>query len=606
MNPKVGVLATCATWMIVASALVGWAQAALAADVPGGAKVDSAVVAALAQRGEASYLVYLREKADLSSAHAMTDRSARGRFVYQALKEVADRTQAPLLAYLAAEARAGRAREVKSFFSANAIAVTSAAPTLWGLTAFSEVDRIILTPILSIPEPSPGVEEPTVDAVEWGVAKVRAPEVWAKGVRGQGVVVANIDTGVQYNHPALVTQYRGNLGGGSFNHNYNWWDPAKICGNPSTTPCDNNNHGSHTMGTMVGTDGGANQIGVAPGAKWLACKGCESGSCSGTSLLECGDFILAPWDLNKANPDVTKRPHVVNNSWGGVPGGNTWYRSVVQSWRASGIFPAFSNGNSGSLGCASSSSPGDYAESFSSGASDINDGIASFSSRGPSAFGVKKPDIAAPGVNVRSSVSVPPNSYAPFSGTSMASPHTAGVVALLWSFYPGLSRDVPNTEKKLRPATRILNTTEGCGGDGPTTHPNNVFGWGRADAFQGYSPLNIYTDRSVYNPGDTMTVRLSLVNPLNASASVDVYVAVQVPGGQLLFFPGFGTTPVRFASSFAVGPLLETFDFTMLAHTFGSEPAGAYTWFAVLTPLGADPMNSANWLSLDEAPFTKN
>lgn len=601
MNPKVGALAM---WMILASALTGWAPAALAADIPEGAKVDSAVIAALAQRGQASYLVYLREKADLSLAHGMTDRAARGWFVYRALKDVADRTQAPLLAYLAGEVRTGRAREVKSFFSANAIGVTSAEPTLWGLTAFPGVERIILTPIASIPEPTPGVEEPNV-GVEWGVAKVRAPEVWAKGVRGQGVVVANIDTGAQYNHPALVNQYRGNLGGGSFNHNYNWWDPSKICGNPSTTPCDNNRHGSHTMGTMVGDDGGTNQIGVAPGATWFACKGCETGSCSGTALLECGDFILAPWDLNKANPDPTKRPHVVNNSWGGG-GGNTWYQSVVQNWRAAGIFPAFSIGNDGTFGCSTSGSPGDYAESFASGATDINDSIASFSSRGPSAFGGggKKPDISAPGVNVRSSV--PTDSYSSFNGTSMASPHTAGVVALLWSFYPGLSRDIANTENKLRPATQILNTTQSCGGDGPTTHPNNVFGWGRADAFQGYSPLNVYTDRSVYSSGDTMTVQLSLVNPLNASATVDVYVAVQVPGGQLLFFPGFGTTPVPFASGFSVAALLETFNFTMLTHTFGSEPAGTYTWFAVLTPVGADPTNSANWLSFDDAPFTKN
>jgi hypothetical protein len=187
----------------------------------------------------------------------------------------------------------------------------------------------------------------------------------------------------------------------------------------------------------------------------------------------------------------------------------------------------------------------------------------------------------------------------------MASPHTAGVVALLWSFYPGLSRDIISTENKLRPATQIFNTLQSCGGDGPTTHPNNVFGWGRADAMQAFSRLNIYTDRSVYNPGDTTSVRLSLVSPLNVPDNVDVYVAVLMPGGQLLFYPGFGTTPVPFAANLAVGPLLEVFDFLMLVHMFGGEPVGPYTWYAVLTPPGADPMNSANWLSLDDAPFTK-
>jgi len=353
---------------------------------------------------------------------------------------------------------------------------------------------------------------------------------------------------------------------------------------------------------MVGDDGGTNQIGVAPGAKWFACKGCESGSCSSFALLECGDFILAPWDLNKANPDPTKRPHVVNNSWGGG-GGNTWYLATVQSWVAAGIFPAFSNGNSGPA-CNTSGSPGDYLQAFSSGATDMNDNIGIFSSRGPSTFGVKKPDLAAPGVSVRSSV--PTDLYSSKSGTSMASPHTAGAVALLWSFYPGLARDIANTQKKLRPATTILNTMDACGGDGPTTHPNNTFGAGRLDVFQGYSPFNIYTDRSVYNPGDTMNVLLSLVNPVNAGANLDLYVAVQTPGGALLFFPNFGTTPTPLVSNFAVTPLMTVFDFSMFTFMFGSESPGPYDWLAVAVPTGADPLNPATWLSFDDAPFTKN
>ena len=187
----------------------------------------------------------------------------------------------------------------------------------------------------------------------------------------------------------------------------------------------------------------------------------------------------------------------------------------------------------------------------------------------------------------------------------MASPHTAGTVALLWSFFPGLSRDILSTEKKLRSTTVIFNTTDGCGGDGATTRPNNTFGWGRADAFRAYTPVNIYTDRSVYRTGDTMTVRLSLVNPLNTSVQVDVYVAVQFPSGQLLFFPSGGTAPAPLATGVMIDPLLEVFDVTMLIYTFGGDPAGNYTWFALLTTAGANPFDSSRWLTLDLAPFIK-
>ena len=113
--------------------------------------------------------------------------------------------------------------------------------------------------------------------IEWGVNKINAPNVWSSyNVRGEGIVVANIDSGVQFDHPALARQYRGRLANGTFDHNYNWFDPSRICGNPSVAPCDNDGHGTHTMGTMVGDDGAGNQIGVAPAARWIAAKGCES------------------------------------------------------------------------------------------------------------------------------------------------------------------------------------------------------------------------------------------------------------------------------------------------------------------------------------------
>src|SRR5262249_44865187 len=152
---------------------------------------------------------------------------------------------------------------------------------------------------------------------------------------------------------------------------------ARVCGNPSLAPCDNNGHGTHTMGTMVGGDNGANQIGVAPGAQWITAKGCESSSCSSSSLLAAGQWMLAPTDLNGQNPRPDLRPNIVSNSWGSDSGTDTFYRVIVQAWVNAGIFPVFAIGNSGPS-CSTADAPGTYPESFGIGATDISDNIASF------------------------------------------------------------------------------------------------------------------------------------------------------------------------------------------------------------------------------------
>src|SRR5207247_1226135 len=172
-------------------------------------------------------------------------------------------------------------------------------------------------------------------------------------------------------------------------------------------------------------------------------------------------------------PDL--RPNVVSNSWGDGPG-DTFYQATVQNWVAAGIFPVFANGNNGPS-CGSVGSPGDYPESYGVGAYDVNNTIASFSSRGQSSFGVTKPNIWAPGVNVRSSV--PTNSYASFSGTSMATPHVAGAVALVWSAAPSLVGDVSQTRQLLDQTAIDTNDTT-CGG---TAANNDVYGEGRLDAY---------------------------------------------------------------------------------------------------------------------------
>ena len=436
------------------------------------APIEPSVLKELASEGTASYWVILKGQADLRDASKISDWNARGQYVYDQLTSYAKRAQSGLDSLLAkSDAQYTR------YWIANAIYVTSNQAVLDSLSRQPEVKEIVGPVTFEIPKPTPGIAENEINSVEWGVARINAPQVWSTyGDSGQGIVVANIDSGVQYDHPALVGKYRGNLGGGSFDHNYNWFDPSSICGSPSLVPCDNNGHGTHTMGTMVGDDGGANQIGVAPGARFIMAKGCETNGCSDTALLASAQWILAPTDLAGANPRADLRPHVVNNSWGGGSG-DFWYQSMVQAWVASGIFPAFSNGNAGPS-CGTSGSPGDYPESYAAGAFDSSDAIAGFSSRGPSAVGgITKPNISAPGVNVRSSV--PTSSYASLDGTSMASPHVAATVALMWSAAPLLIGDIAGT-RSILDGTAVDTSDLSCGG---VAENNSVWGQGKLDAF---------------------------------------------------------------------------------------------------------------------------
>ncbi len=435
------------------------------------AAIEQAVLGQLQASGSADFYVQFAERADLAAASSITDWTARGEAVVAALRKVADTSQATVRAELDAAGVGYR-----PFWVSNTILVDGGSRALVDrIAGLAGVQRITAPRTYQIPTPDAGTTEKTINALEWGIAAVNADDVWSTyGVRGEGIVVANIDTGVDFDHPAVVGKYRGNLGGGTFDHNYNWVDPSNACASPSLVPCDNNNHGTHTMGTMVGDDGAANQIGVAPNAKWIAAKGCESSSCSDTALLGSGQWILAPTNLSGANPRADLRPHIVNNSWGGG-GGDTWYQDTVTAWRAAGIFPAFSNGNSGPS-CNTSGSPGDYANSYSSGAYDINGAIASFSSRGAASGGIK-PNLASPGVNVRSSING--GGYGAFSGTSMASPHTAGAVALMWSAAPSLVGDIAQTSALLN-QTSVDTSDLTCGG---TAANNNVWGEGKLDAF---------------------------------------------------------------------------------------------------------------------------
>jgi subtilisin family serine protease len=436
----------------------------------------------------AEFLVVLADQADLSGAAALRTKEEKGRFVYETLYNKAKATQGPILAWLQE-----RKIEHRAYYIVNMIWVKGDLNIAMALASRADVARVEGNPQISnVPEP-PVDETPAetneITAVEQGINYTRAPQVWAMGFTGQGVVVAGADTGYRWDHTAIKGKYRG-WDGATANHNYNWHDSIHSgggsCGANSPAPCDDHGHGTHTMGTIVGDDGGTNQVGMAPGARWIGCRNMDQGNGTPATYIECFEFFLAPYPIGgtPAQGDPTKAPHVTSNSWGCPPSegcsANT-LQAAVEAQRAAGIMTVVAAGNSGSSCSTVSDPPAIYDASYSVGA--LNNGtdtIASFSSRGPVVIDSSlrlKPDIAAPGTSVRSSTRTSTTSYGSLSGTSMATPHVAGAVALLWSAVPSLRGLIDQTEVVLNSSAVHINSTS-CDAGGT---PNNVYGHGRLD-----------------------------------------------------------------------------------------------------------------------------
>jgi Subtilase family len=286
----------------------------------------------------------------------------------------------------------------------------------------------------------------------------------------------------------LKPQYRG-WDGVAADHNYNWHDAihdsvGNPCGNDAPFPCDDIGHGTHTIGTAIGDDGMGNQIGMAPAAKWVGCRNMDQGDGTSARYLECMEWFLAPYPIGGGHGDPLRAPDITVNAWRRQPSEGCsvdTLQAAVEAQAAAGIMMVVGADSAGPNCSTMENPPSIYAASYTVGALTTGtDNVASFSSRGPVTIDGSnriKPDISAPGTNIRSSYNGSDNDYSSLSGTSMATPHIAGAMALLWCAGPELRHNISASRTVLNEAAFFLAYKQ-CGTPGP---PNNVVGWGRVN-----------------------------------------------------------------------------------------------------------------------------
>ncbi len=433
------------------------------------AGVHPALLRALAVARPDDYLPIIVEWAgtdvlagQLAALPVQTDRVTQRRQVIAALQASSQQATAALRAALTDAVAAGQARQVRAFWISPVIALEARPELIASLAARPDVVALRLD--APIPLQQPMFEAATAPqaaaAALWNLAMIRADLAAALGLDGAGVVVANLDTGVDWQHPALLTKYRGYRERGPAVHRGNWHVSTN---EPYLYPGDGNGHGTHTMGTIVGDDGAGNRVGVAPAARWIAVKlFTNEGFTYESWIHDAFEWVMAP------EGDPALAPDIVNNSWGSEQSANEAFRQDVQALIAAGILPVFAAGNSGPR-TGSVHSPASYPEALAVAALDVEGQVTTFSSRGPSPWGNVKPEVAAPGVAVLSAF--PGGGWAYGTGTSMAAPHVTGLAALLRQALPGASADLLAAliQETARPLAEEI--------------PNNDTGYGLVDAY---------------------------------------------------------------------------------------------------------------------------
>lgn len=414
-------------------------------------------------------IVRIEGKADLSGFY-QEQREA----MVQHLKTFAEGSQRALLSSL--PGYGDKVSMVHPYWIYNGIAMEATPDVVEALAKRSDVSYIEDDKIETIDSIQTGDGNPRVQDIEWNITRIEAPHCWSHGITGEGVIVGNIDTGVDPYHFAFDTRWRGGSD--------SWFDAIKH----QTTPYDDNGHGTFTMGVICGNT--ASGIGVAPNARFVMAKGFDFQNHGSDSEIDaCFQWIAGL---------TTDAPDVVNNSWSNTNGSYTHFWDEVVTLQEMGIYQVFSNGNTGP-NSGTVNAPASYPYVFGVGATDNNYQIANFSSRGPSptfsgvtedptkyldpnwASSRRKPDLSAPGVSIRSAWLS--GGYQTLSGTSMAAPHVTGSIALLLQRFRDLSKNINDkiAWQRLTQPPRIDQVAPGL--------PDNNYGWGELNVAKAVGEL---------------------------------------------------------------------------------------------------------------------
>ena len=450
-----------------------------------------------------SVIVELREKESLSDLREK-QRKNQIKKIIERLQKKAQQTQSKVIQLVESRIAAGTAQSYTSFWMINGLEVTATPAVIQELAQLSAVGRIVRNESIAAPAAPPtALLNSRASLVRQGgapeanIALVNAPALWSQGYQGQGIVVANMDSGVDISHPELSARYRGGAN--------SWFDPY----GQHATPYDASGHGTWTMGIMVGGNGGGTSIGMAPGAQWIAAKIFnDQGSGTVAGIHAAFQWLLDP----DGNPATADTPNVVNGSWTfQSPGCNLEFEDDIAVLRAAGVLPIFAAGNAGPS-ANTSYSPANNPSAFAVGAVNNNNQIYAYSSRGPATCGgptITFPHMSAPGVNVLTTDRY--GLYFPQTGTSLAAPHVAGALALLLNAYPSASA--------ARQQAALLNSSVDLGAVGA----DNNFGQGRLDVLAAYNWLvsNSNNQDPTVNAGADVTVTLAASVNLLGTASDD-------------------------------------------------------------------------------------